>query len=87
MRGGKKRGMDMRRIGVGGGSGADCGGETEWSRKVSAQRGQQRRKYHSCMEGRYITPHSTLCSEKREEEEEEEEEDPPQQRQNRGWRR
>lgn len=33
--------------------------------KVSAQRGQQRRKYYSCMEGRYLTPHSTLCSEKR----------------------
>lgn len=38
--------------------------------KVSAQRGQQRRKYYSCMEGRYLTPHSTLCSEKREVEEE-----------------
>lgn len=37
--------------------------------KVSAQRGRQRRKYHSCTEGRYLTPHSTLRSEKREEEE------------------
>lgn len=36
--------------------------------KVSAQQGQQRRKYHSCVEGRHLTPHSTLCSEKREEE-------------------
>lgn len=33
--------------------------------KVSAQRGRQRRKYHSCMEGRYLTPHSSLSSEKR----------------------
>ena len=37
--------------------------------KVSAQRGRRRRKYHSCMEGRYLTPHSTPRSEKREEEE------------------
>ena len=37
--------------------------------KVSAERGRRRRKYHGCMEGRYLTPHSTLCSEKIEEEE------------------
>lgn len=34
--------------------------------KVSVQQGQQRRKYHGCMEGRYLTPHSTRRSEKRE---------------------
>lgn len=51
--------------------------------KVSAQQGWQKRKYHSCMEGRYLTPHSILCSVKREEE--------PQKKKkrwkwNRGWR-
>lgn len=35
--------------------------------KVSTQQGQQKRKYRSCMEGRYLTPHSILCSVKREE--------------------
>lgn len=32
--------------------------------KVSAQQGQKKRKYCSCMEGRYLTPHSMLCSAK-----------------------
>ncbi|KAK5857583.1 hypothetical protein PBY51_010819 [Eleginops maclovinus] len=65
--------MDVRRIGWGGMVGGPLGLIVEarlngaGAGKVSAQRGQQRRKYHSCMEGRYLTPHSTPGSEKREE--------------------
>lgn len=51
-----------------GASGADCRSRLNGAGagKVSVRQGQQRRKYHSCMEGRYLTPHSTLSSEKRE---------------------
>ncbi len=78
------RGVDVRRMGwqERGGDGGGGGVSTvplglivearlngAGAGKVSAQQGRQRRKYHCCTEGRYLTPHSTLRSEKREEEE------------------
>lgn len=64
------RGTNLRRMrwqgscGVGGGFAAPLGPIVEArlngarAGKVSAQRCQQRRKYHSCEEARYLTPHS-----------------------------